>query len=73
MNARERKEQGETSGRERKIFTVLHAICAPLILCDVCEDGWSLVKQLIHDPVFRIHFQVLERVLKVFDENVIVT
>ena len=39
-----------------------------LVLHDVCEDGYTVIEQLIDDTVFSFSFQVLECMLKDLEE-----
>jgi hypothetical protein len=49
--------------RKSRGRTVLHAIGTPLVLGDFAKDRGAMIKQLIHDAIFRFCLQVLERVL----------
>ena len=51
-----------------RMGTMLDAVCTPLVLHDVCEDGYTVIEQLIDDTVFSFSFQVLECMLKDLEE-----
>ena len=53
------------------IRTVLDAVCTPLVLHDVCEDGCTVIKQLIDDTIFSLSFQVLECMLNDLEETLL--
>lgn len=53
------------------IRTVLDAVCTPLVLHDVCEDGYTVIEQLIDDTVFSLSFQVLECMLKDLEKTLV--
>lgn len=50
-------------GVNERVRTVLHAVRAPLVLRDLAEDDRAVIKQLIHDSIFRFGFKILKGVL----------
>ena len=53
------------------IRTVLDAVCTPLVLHDVCEDGCTVIEQLIDNTIFSLSFQVLECMLNDLEETLL--